>query len=141
MGYGTTAKSKIRVEFHTATGQLGGATNDSISVVFSDEPGDTTGAVDGAANIDEFTFPGRGNTSPGMSVSFARRVRDLRFLSARYVRVINPGRDGCAGGWLSISVDGQRVFHEEPLYPRKGRQEQGGIEKLVPHTNVCTILE
>jgi hypothetical protein len=44
--------------------------------------------------------------------------------------LVNHGVDGWAGETLAMTVDGRTIFSRLSLYPRKGAQARGGIEKF-----------
>jgi hypothetical protein len=131
----TSREALVTFEVRTASGRLGGGSTDQITIVFSNSkaPGPlVVGAprpLLGEDVIQEFSFSSRDlvNDQP---FTFTRRVRDLTFLDARYIRVINTGTDGWAGEYLSITVDKNRILDRRTLYPRQGRQSEGGIEKF-----------
>lgn len=122
----------VEFEVHTAISGLGEASNDLILIVFS---GRSAAAplvafpLFGEDILAEFAFSGR-DARPGRALVFSRRVNDLSFLNARYIRIVNHGMDGWAGESLSLTVDGRRVLERQRLYPRSGAQTEGGIEKF-----------
>jgi hypothetical protein len=121
----------IAFEVRTAPGKLGGETGDPITIVFSNVSGlarTPPRPVLGDA-LQEFSFSGR-DLAGTLPFRFDRCVKDLSFLEARYVRVVNQGSDGWAGDYLSLSVDGRPVLSRQSLFPRQGRQKEGGIEKF-----------
>jgi hypothetical protein len=104
--------------------------DDLITISFSDKPAEGIAYTDFSSNvIQEFSFSGL-DARASRPYSFRRDVRDLSFLNAPYIRVYNHGIDGWAGDNISLTVDGNPVLVRQSLYPRKGHQPQGGIEKF-----------
>jgi hypothetical protein len=129
------ADSLVVVELTQGDGVgTGGSTNDQLTVVFS------TRSMDGAIRppvplfgediLEEFSVSGRDFVRN--QLRFTRRVRDKSFLSARYVRVINHGSDGWAGGTISLTVDDEPILRRVDLRPRRvapgNTNRNGGIE-------------
>jgi hypothetical protein len=77
---------------------------------------------------EEFSFSGRDAERSGEVYHFSRRVRDLLFLDATYIRVYNHGTDGWAGSQISVWIDNTPLLKEQLLYPLTGAQKMGGIE-------------
>lgn len=132
-----TAKSQgsHTVEFEVVTGLtgLGGSSSDLLLIVFSDRSADTPKVplppLFGLDVLAEFAFSGR-DAPPGRTLRFKRYVADVSFLNARFIRLVNQGSDGWAGETLSMTVNGKAIFDRLSLYPRKGSQARGGIEKF-----------
>ncbi len=130
--YSSPSGEKYLVEFEVRTGLggLGGSSGDGMLIIFSNRSADTPLVpfpLFGEDIIAEFAFSGR-DAIPGKVLAFSRRVNDLSFLDARYIRIVNPGADGWAGESLSLTVAGKRVLDRQTLYPRKGAEPKGGIE-------------
>jgi hypothetical protein len=122
------------VEFEVRTGLtgLGGPSTDLMLIVFSNRSADTPlvpSPLFGDDILAEFAFSGR-DAPPGKALIFRRYVADVSFLSARYIRLVNQGLDSWAGESISLRLDGKAVLDRESLYPRKGAQAKGGIEKF-----------
>jgi hypothetical protein len=130
-----TRNWQVTFEVRTALGRLGGSSQDQITIVFSNTkaPGPLVLSpprpVLGDDVVQEFSFSAR-DLAGDQPLSFTRRVRDLAFLDARYIRIVNTGSDGWAGEYISISVDKNRILDRRSLFPRQGRQKEGGIEKF-----------
>jgi hypothetical protein len=121
------------VEFEIRTGLtgFGGGSTDLMLIVFSNRGGDTPLVpvpLFGEDILAEFAFSGR-DAAPGKTLVFRRYVEGVSFLAARYVRLVNQGADGWAGEAITLRVDGKTVLDRQSLYPRKGSQARGGIEK------------
>jgi len=98
------------------------ASNDQITIVFSNVPGDKispSASVLGEDVIAEFSFSARDLVNDRLA--FRRRVHDRSFLEARFIRVVNLNGDGWCGGLLSLAVDGRPVLRRVSLADRKGR--------------------
>jgi hypothetical protein len=59
-------------------------------------------------------------------------VRDKSFLDAQYIRVVNHGSGGWAGERISLTVDGETIFENFPMAPRKGPQSAKGFQNFNP---------
>jgi hypothetical protein len=97
------------------------ASNDQITIVFSNVPGDKISpstSVLGEDVIAEFSFSARDLVNNRLV--FRRRVRDRSFLDARFIRVVNLNGDGWCGGRLSLTVDGRSILARVSLSDRKG---------------------
>jgi hypothetical protein len=129
------APTEVSVEIRTSPDRLGGATDDQLTLIFSSVSAELQRTppqpLFGADIMAEFSFSGR-DARPGATLVFKRAVTDERFLTARFVRLINHGADSWGGESLSMSVNGRRVLDRQSLYPRKGTQPNGGIEKFNP---------
>jgi len=129
-----SAEARHTVEFDVRTGLtgLGGSSYDLILILFSNRSADTPLVATpllGEDVVAEFAFSGR-DALPGKPLVFRRRMEGVSFLDARFIQVINHGTDGWAGESLSMTVDGKPVLKGVALYPRKGIQERGGLEKF-----------
>jgi hypothetical protein len=120
----------ITFEVTMAQGKIASESNDQMTILFAQSSADTPIAPKitfGDDILQEFSFSGfdvRG-TAP---FRFTRRVRDLSFLEARYIRLINHGGDGWAGGTISMSVDNQPILVRESMFPRSGNRKEDGIQ-------------
>jgi hypothetical protein len=126
------ASHDITFEVRTAPGKLGSGTLDQITIVFSNSPADAPSPprpILGTDVIEEFSLSGQ-DLVGNEPFKFTRRVRDLSFLEAKYVRVVNLGNDGWAGDYLSMWVDGRPILDRQSLYPRKPGKGENGIEKF-----------
>jgi hypothetical protein len=127
--------SDVMFEVRTSPDRAGGATNDQITIVFSNTSSEAQKGPPypffGDDIIAEFSFSGR-DAKPGSAFTFHRFVNDTSFLNARYIRVINHGVDGWAGESISLSVDGRRILERQSMYPRRGGQEGTGIQNYNP---------
>jgi hypothetical protein len=54
------------------------------------------------------------------SLTFTRVVRDLTFLTSRYIRVINHGSDSWGGETITMTVNGRREIPVVKMLPKKG---------------------
>lgn len=127
----------LTFEITTAIGRLGGASDDQITIVFSDRSAETTIPPDPLFGLDmvaEFSFSGF-DARPPKTLVFQRGVNSIDFLSSRYIRVINHGNDAWAGETLSISYQEgggkvQTLLLKQSLYPRSGASREGGLENF-----------
>ena len=102
--------------------------NDAVTIVFSDESSSGADGPGSQSILREFTFPAT-DTKLGQEYSFERRVDSLRFLDAKYIRVLNYGANGWDGEWISLAIDGQEVLRQTPLQPRASRLIENFNEK------------
>ena len=120
----------VAVEIRTSPDKLGGATNDQLTLIFSNASAELQRTpptpLFGADIVTEFSFSGR-DARPGATLTFRRTMSDEKFLAARYIRLINHGADSWGGESISLSVNGRRVLDRQSLYPRKGGQPNGGV--------------
>jgi hypothetical protein len=129
--------SLVQFELTQSDKELGGSSNDQITVIFANR------SVEGARPpvpffsedvVQEFSFSAT-NVTNGR-VRFARRVRDKSFLETRFIRVVNHGSDGWAGDTISLTVDGEEILRAVSMWPRRGaiaaQKTRGGIEKFNP---------
>jgi len=94
-----------------------GGSPDQITIIFSTEDAEHAGHVPfGPSVLAEFSFSGY-DTRPGSAFTLMRQVRDLSFLTAPFVRVVNTGDHAWYGSALSLSVDGRVILKEQPLLP------------------------
>jgi len=100
--------------------------NDQITIVFSNQSGDSVGPTPALGDdvAAEFSFSARDLVN--QRLQFRRRVRDRSFLDARFIRVVNLNGDGWCPGRLAATIDGARLF-DVALSPRKGRGT-GGLQ-------------
>jgi hypothetical protein len=106
------------------------ATTDQITIVFTNTPVAAkapSGPVFREDTVQEFSFSGR--DYPKESVSFSRRVRDRSLLDCRFIRVVNHGSNRWFPSTISMTIDGQRILDRLSMYPRKGANPKGGIER------------
>ena len=134
----STAQSrvlKVVFEIQTSSADIGGATDDQITILFCNQSSDQQRTpprpIFNEDIVAEFSFSGR-EARPGATFTFGRLVSNPAFLNARFIRVVNHGVDGWAGSTLSITVDGQRLLDRVSLYPRKGASSRDGIQKYNP---------
>jgi hypothetical protein len=109
--------------------QLNG-TNDQVTIVFSNTQIDIKRPprpVFGEDIVQEFSFSGR--DFPSGRVAFNRRVRDKSFLESRYIRVINHGSNSWGATTITMTVDGKKFLDNVSMYPRRGVNTKGGIER------------
>lgn len=126
----TRPPAGTRVTFVVTQGsEAFGRSKDQITIVFSDRS--WRGAVPpsplfGEDILQEFSFSATDFDKRNM-LTFSRIVRDQTFLGAKFVRVINHGDEGWAGGTLSIAIDGQPLFGQErvSMLPRTGDPTKG----------------
>lgn len=123
----------VLFEFTQSERELGGSTADQITVIFSNRSIEGPRApvpLFGEDILQEFSFSGRNFVNN--QLRFTRRVRDMSFLGARYIRVVNHGGDGWAGDTISLTVDGKSILRNERMWPRRGASKSGmgGIEKF-----------
>ena len=127
--------TEVLFEISTSPDKLGGATDDQLTILFSNVSAEQQRTPPrpffGDDIVAEFSFSGR-DARPGSTATFRRFAKDTSFLSARYVRLVNHGLDSWAGDSISLSIAGRRVLYRQSLYPRKGAQPNGGIEKFNP---------
>ena len=105
--------------------------DDQITIIFAEAPLDmdlrlgarrsarSGGAPDpmfGEAIVQEFSFSGLDVPEEGPLV-FERIVRDLAFVEAPFIRVVNHGTDQWHGRSLLLEIDGEQVFELE-IEPR-----------------------
>lgn len=129
-----TGRSLVEFQIKTALSGIGGSSSDQISIIFSDESADSPllpAPLFGNDIRAEFSFSAL-DARVGRVLAFSRRVNDVAFLDSAFIRVINHGSDGWAGEWISLRVDGRPVLNQQSLYPRRGRNPKGGIEKFNP---------
>jgi hypothetical protein len=96
--------------------------DDQITIIFSDRTWSGTAPpypLFGDDILAEFSFSAVDVTST-RSLSFNRIVRDMSFLDARYIRVVNHGGEGWGGGTLLILLDGKRIIGPVKLEPVSG---------------------
>jgi hypothetical protein len=120
----------VEIDVRTALSSAGGS-SDLILIIFSHQSADAPVSpvpLFGEDILAEFAFSAR-DVPPGQTLTIRRRVKDLSFLDARFIRVVNPGSNGWAGEKLSLRVAGKTLL-DVSLYPRKGAQPKGGIEKF-----------
>ena len=123
---------EVAFEVRTAPGKLGSGTLDQITILFSNSSAETSTPprpILGPDVIEEFSFSGQ-DLVGNEPFKFTRRVRDVAFLDAKYVRVVNCGTDGWAGDYLSMWVNGRPILERQSLYPRKPGKKESGIEKF-----------
>jgi hypothetical protein len=132
----SAADYQVVFEFTESGKELGGSTDDQLTVVFSNR------SVEGVAPpvpffgediLQEFSFSG--SSFVKNQLRFSRRVRDKSFVDARYIRVINHGVDMWAGDRISLTVDGEAILRGVGMMPRRratGQNPRGGIEKFNP---------
>lgn len=107
------------------------ATTDQIAIVFTNVPADPRGLqapVSGDGSVQEFVFSGR-EYPKERPVSFSRRVSNKAFLDCRFIRVVNRGTNRWFPLTISMTVDGQLILDKVSMYPRKGANPRGGIER------------
>lgn len=105
------------------------STADQVTLVFSDRLVEGVSAplpLFGEDVLAEFSFSGHDFREGRLR--FARRVRDLSFLGARYLRIVNHGGGAWQGRTLSITVDGAPVLRSVPLTPLRGPGTAGGVQ-------------
>ena len=108
-------------------------TNDQITVVFSNRSAEARIAprpLFGDDVVQEFSFSGQDFEKD--QLRFTRRVRDKSFLEARYIRVVNHGSDGWEGERISLTVDGEQIFNNFQMSPRKGSPSSKGFQEFNP---------
>jgi hypothetical protein len=126
---------EVIFEVRTSPERLGGATDDLLTILFSNVSAEQQRTppkpLFGDDVVAEFSFSGR-DARPGATMIMRRLLADVSFINARYVRVVNHGADAWGGEWISLSVAGRRVLDRQTLYPRKGAHREAGIEKFNP---------
>jgi hypothetical protein len=117
-----------------------GKSDDQITILFSNNSADLREAprpLFGKDILAEFSFSSRDARDSDRFV-FQRVVRDLSFLDARFIRVVNHGDNGWAGDSISIllgdpSVKGsdvRRIIYEQSMYPRRGYSRDGLLQNF-----------
>jgi len=122
---------EVVFELRTSTTAIGRASDDQLTIVFSNASGELSTPPTpllGQDVLAEFTVSGF-DARPGQVSRIVRFVPDDSFLNARFVRVINHGADGWGGESISLTIDGRTVLSRQSLFPRKGARLDGGIEK------------
>ena len=127
--------TEVVIEIRTSLDKAGGGTDDLLTLIFSNVSAEQQRApprpLFGEDIVAEFSFSGR-DARPGATLTFRRFVADPTFVNARYVRVVNHGADSWGGESISVTVGGRRVLARQTMYPRKGAQPAGGLEKFNP---------
>ena len=105
----------------TETQEAGHATGDQVTIMFSNRSWNSAAAPSplmGDDVVAEFSFSGS-DVKDGR-LRFTRRVRDLSFREARYIRIANQSTGGWSGRTLSITIDGAPFIDNVSLMPRSG---------------------
>ncbi len=116
-----TSEHAIQFSFKTASGLLSNSfptTDEAITVIFADESGETGPGPRFHSILEDFTFPGK-DIEAGEAGTFTRKVSNLEFMKAPYIRVVVYGSNGWNGEWISLQVNGQVVLDQQSLRPRK----------------------
>jgi len=137
--YLQSLKSKIYQleQVHTITFEIAikqqqnAETEDQLTIVFSDQSAESIGFPDfGNSVIEEFSFSGY-NFKNDKVFKFARKVRDLSFLNAHYMRIINHGSDGWHANKISLYLDEKLILQNINIYPNNGpKKSEYAIENF-----------
>lgn len=125
----TPASPIYRITFTvTQTTEFAADSKDQITIIFSDRSWGTMTSppapLFGEDIAEEFSFSAA-DFEKRLSLTFTRIVRDLSFLSSRYIRVINHGNQGWGGGSITMLVNGRREILNVTMRPRKGNPTAG----------------
>jgi hypothetical protein len=134
---------EVVFEVRTAAGKPGGGSGEQITILFSNSSADTPSPprpILGTDILQEFSFSGQ-DLVGNEPFRFTRRVRDVSFLEAKYIRVVNLSSDAWAGDYLSMSVNGRRILDRQSLYPRRGARKDGGKEGGIEKFNRAQWFE
>ena len=106
------------------------ATTDEITILFTNAPaGPTLQSRQPTEDRAEQQFSFSGRDYPKGLVTFSRRVPDSMFLNSRFIRIVNRGTNRWFPSTITMTVDGRRVLDKLSMYPRKGQDPKGGIER------------
>jgi hypothetical protein len=124
--------TEVVFEIRTSPERAGGATEDQITILFSNTSSEQQRTpprpLFGDDILAEFSFSGR-DARAGSTLTLRRVVPDTSFLNARYLRVVNHGGDAWAGDSLSLRVGSRPVLDRQSMYPRRGAGAEAGIQK------------
>lgn len=103
--------------------QRNAETEDQLTIIFSDQSAESIAFPDfGNSIIDEFSFSGY-NFKNDKVFKFTRKVRDLSFLNAHYMRIINHGTDGWHSNEISLYLDNKLLLKSIKIHPNKGPEK------------------
>ena len=124
--------TEVVFEIRTSPERAGGATEDQITILFSNTSSEQQRTpphpLFGDDILAEFSFSGR-DARAGSTLTLSRVVPDTSFLNARYLRVVNHGGDAWAGDSLSLRVGSRPLLDRQSMYPRRGAGAEAGIQK------------
>jgi archaellum component FlaC len=104
----------------TTKKQQNAETEDQLTIVFSDKSAEDMAFPDfGNSVIEEFSFSGY-DVINDKTLKLTRKVRDLSFLNAHYIRILNHGTDGWHANEMSLYLDGKLVLKNIKIYPNTG---------------------
>jgi hypothetical protein len=123
----------VIIQLSTNASELAPATDDQITVIFSNRSADATSPplpLFGEDILEEFSVSGM--EVAATPTRFSRRVRDKSFVDARFIRVVNHGSDGWAGDRIWLVVDGETILNGVRMAPRRGSQPSRGFQHFNP---------